>query len=195
MKQALFGNGGHSREVRIQIDSKLPCFVDDIYSTEGTRPLSQFNPEEYSLMIAVADSIERKKIVERLPTNTKYFSWVHPTALIMDENIIIPEGSFIGAYSILTSNITLGKHTILNRSNHIGHDCQIGDFFSAMPGSIISGNVKIGNSVYLGTNSSIREKITITNSVKIGMNSSVVKNIEDPGVYVGTPSKKIKDIE
>jgi UDP-3-O-[3-hydroxymyristoyl] glucosamine N-acyltransferase len=64
-----------------------------------------------------------------------------------------------------------------------------------MPGSIISGNVKIGNSVYLGTNSSIREKITITNSVKIGMNSSVVKNIEDPGVYVGTPSKKIKDIE
>jgi sugar O-acyltransferase (sialic acid O-acetyltransferase NeuD family) len=195
MKQALFGNGGHSREVRIQIGQDLPCFVDDIYTTHETLPISEFNPEEYSLMIAVADSIERKKIVERLPTNTKYFSWVHPTSLIMDKNITIPEGSFIGAYSILTSNITLGKHTILNRSNHIGHDCQIGDFFSAMPGSIVSGNVKIGNSVYLGTNSSIREKIKITNSVKIGMNSAVVKSIEESGVYVGIPCKKIKDVE
>jgi UDP-3-O-[3-hydroxymyristoyl] glucosamine N-acyltransferase len=113
----------------------------------------------------------------------------------MSDDVEIGEGSFIGAYSILTTNIKIGKHALLNRGNHIGHDCEIGDYFSAMPGTIVSGNDKIYDLVYLGTNSSIREKIKITNSVTIGMNSVVVNNIEESGVYVGVPSKKIKDIE
>jgi UDP-3-O-[3-hydroxymyristoyl] glucosamine N-acyltransferase len=44
----------------------------------------------------------------------------------------------------------------------------------------------------MGNNSSIREKLSIHSLTTIGMNSAVVKNIEEPGVYVGCPSKKIK---
>ena len=61
-----------------------------------------------------------------------------------------------------------------------------------MPGAIISGNVNVGDYVYLGTNSSIREKLNITKSVTIGLNSGVVKDISTPGVYAGVPVKKIK---
>ena len=174
MKKALVGYGGHAREVMAQMGVKLTCFVDDQYVVEGTRPLSEFNPTEYALMIAVADSKDRYDIVQRLPKETKYFTWVHPTAIIMDNNIEIGEGSFIGAYSILTTNIKIGKHALLNRGNHIGHDCEVGDYFSAMPGAIVSGNVKIYNNVYMGNNSSIREKITINSSTTIGMNGAVV---------------------
>jgi UDP-3-O-[3-hydroxymyristoyl] glucosamine N-acyltransferase len=70
----------------------------------------------------------------------------------------------------------------------------IGDFFSAMPGSIISGNVEIGDFVYMGNNSSIKEKIKICNNVIIGMNSAVVKHITQQGVYVGVPSKLLKHL-
>ena len=76
--------------------------------------------------------------------------------------------------------------------NQIGHDCVIGDFFSAMPGSIVSGNVNIKDSVYLGNNSCIRENLTIHSDITIGMNGSVIKDITEPGVYVGVPVKKIK---
>lgn len=192
MKRALVGYGGHAREVLSQMGEKLTCFVDDEYVVEGTEPLSKFNPKEYELMIAVANSRDRYDITQKLPKETKYFTWVHPTALIMDNNIKIGEGSFIGAYSILTTNIIIGKHSILNRGNHIGHDCEIGDYFSAMPGAIISGNVKIYDLVYIGNNSSIREKLSIHSMVTIGMNSSVVKHIEGPGIYVGCPAKIIK---
>ena len=192
MKQALVGYGGHAREVMSQMGEKLTCFVDDEYVVEGTEPLSKFDPKEYELMIAVANSRDRYDITQRLPKETKYFTWVHPTALIMDDNIEIGEGSFIGAYSILTTNINIGKHTILNRGNHIGHDCEIGDYFSAMPGAIVSGNVKIYDIVYMGNNSSIKEKLSINSLVTIGMNSAVVKNIEEDGIYVGCPAKKIK---
>jgi sugar O-acyltransferase (sialic acid O-acetyltransferase NeuD family) len=170
----------------------LTFFVDDEYyqGEVNTKSLSLFNPEEYMVMIAIADPKVRFDISQKLPKETKYFTFIHPTALIMD-NVEIGEGSFIGAYSILTTNIKIGKHAILNRGNHIGHDCVIGDYFSAMPGAIVSGNVTIYDLVYMGTNSSIREKLSIHSLSTIGMNSAVVKPIEMSGTYVGCPAKLI----
>jgi sugar O-acyltransferase (sialic acid O-acetyltransferase NeuD family) len=191
MKKALIGYGGHAREVMAQMGVKLTCFVDDKYVVEGTKPISKFNPKKYALMVAVADSKDRFDIVQRLPKETKYFTWIHPTALIMSDDVEICEGSFIGAHSILTTNIKIGKHALLNRGNHIGHDCEIGDYFSAMPGSIVSGNCIIGDLVYIGTNSSVKEKIRINSFTTIGLNAGVIKNIDLPGTYVGTPAKKI----
>jgi len=192
MKLALFGYGGHAREVASQIDQEVIFFVDDEYANDIAKPISQFNPEEYVMMVAVADSRDRFDIVQKLPKETQYFTYIHPTVLIMDGNIELGEGSFIGANSILTTNIKIGKHAILNRGNHIGHDCEIGDYFSTMPGSIISGNCKIYDCVYVGTNASVKEKISIHSFTTIGMNAAVVKDITESGTYVGTPAKKIK---
>lgn len=191
MNRALIGYGGHAREVMVQMNENLVCFVDDKYVVNGVRPLSDFDPSEFEVMVAVANSTQRQEIVKRLPQNTKFFSWIHPTALIMDKNVEIGEGSFVGAYSILTTNIKVGRHALLNRGNQIGHDCVIDDFFSAMPGAIVSGNVSLGECVYMGNNSSIREKLRIHSNTTIGMNSAVVKNIEESGTYVGTPVKKL----
>jgi acetyltransferase EpsM len=192
MKLALFGYGGHAREVAAQIGDQITYFVDDQYASDLLRPISSFDINEFMLMIAVSDTKARHDIVSRLPSNTKYFTFIHPTALIMDTSITIGEGSFIGAYSILTTNIIIGKHAILNRSNHIGHDSIIGDYFSAMPGSIISGNVQISDMVYIGTNSSIKQKLSICSLTTIGSNAAVVNNINIPGVYAGVPARLIK---
>jgi len=189
MKLALFGYGGHAREVAAQMNLDVTFFVDDKYANEVSKPISTFDPEVYQMMVAVADSKDREKIVKKLPENTSYFTFVHPTALLMTKDIEIGIGSFIGAYSILTTNITIGNHAILNRGNQIGHDSKIGDFFSAMPGAVVSGNVILGESVYMGTNSSIREKIQVCSNVIIGSNATVVKNIITSGTYVGVPCK------
>ena len=191
MKLALFGYGGHAREVAAQIKKRVTFFVNDKYANDVAKPISEFNPEEYAMMVAVGDSRARFDIVQSLPKETTYFTYIHPTALIMSEDIKIGEGCFIGAYSILTTNITLGNHAILNRGNQIGHDTKIGDYFSAMPGAIVSGNVTIYSMVYMGTNSSIKEKLSIHSLTTIGSNATVVKHIEEPGVYVGVPAKKL----
>lgn len=190
MKKVLIGNGGHAKEVMAQMGIKLTRFVDDEYVDENTLPLSQFNPKEHIAMVAIANPKDRYDIVQKLPRDTKYFTFIHPTALIMGD-VEIGEGSFIGAYSILTTNIKIGNHAILNRGNHIGHDCLIGSYFSAMPGAIVSGNVRIYDLVYMGNNSSIKEKLFVHSFSTIGMNSAVVKHIEDSGTYVGVPAKKL----
>ena len=193
MKKVLIGNGGHAREVMSQMGCQLDRFVDDQYVDEYALPLSQFDPKKHIAMVAVADSRDRYDIIQRLPKETQFFTFIHPTALLM-EDIEIGEGSFIGAYSILTTNIKIGKHAILNRGNHIGHDCQIGNYFSAMPGAIVSGNCKIYSCVYVGTNASIKEKLSIHSFTTIGSNAAVVKNIEESGIYVGVPAKLKKQI-
>lgn len=193
---ALYGAGGHASEVIAQLKSMnysvARIFVDDQYVTEAFLPISHFNPEEYLMMIPVSNSQARQKMVKKLPKQTEFFSFIHPTALIMDKNTIkLGVGIFIGAYSILTTDIVLGDHAILNRGVHLGHGCRIGDYFSAMPSSVVSGDVKMGNNVYLGTNASVKEKITICDDVTIGMNSPVHHDILESGIYVGDNLRKI----
>ena len=191
MKLALFGNGGHAREVAAQIGKPISFYVDEEYIDEYSKSITEFNPKKELLMIAVANSEIRKEISLRLPNQTKYFTFIHPSAQILSKDIIIGEGSFIGANSILTTNISIGRHALLNRSNQIGHDSKIGDFFSTMPGSIISGNVTIGNCVYLGTNVSINQGINLTSSLTVGSGAVVTKDLPASGTYIGVPAKII----
>ena len=197
MKKGIIGNGGFGREVFHSMSEeeqlKIVFFVEDEFYNENefnTLPLSKFDKDEYEVVIAIGNSAVRKKIVDKLPVETKYFTYIHPSVQIYSNDVIIGEGSIICGGCILTTNIKIGKHSQLNLLSTIGHDTILGDYFTAAPGTKVSGNCKIGNHVYMGTNSSVREKINICDNVTIGLNSGVVKDINEEGIYVGTPTKK-----
>ena len=196
MKKALIGAGGFAREIRAHMgDYTMKCFVDDQYWKENPdhiHPLSQFNPEEYEVLVAIGDPRDRFDMVQKLPSNTKYFTFIHPSAQILGNDVIVEKGSIVCAGCIITTNVKIGKHSHLNLQTTIGHDCEIGDYFTTAPGAKISGNCKIYDCVYIGTNASVRQKIHIHSFSTIGMNAAVVKHIEEPGVYAGIPAKKIK---
>jgi sugar O-acyltransferase (sialic acid O-acetyltransferase NeuD family) len=196
MKRALIGSGGSANEIRgHMLDYNMLCFVDDEYYNEKDKnvlPLSKFDPYEYEILISIGDSYIRKKIVEKLPSETKYFTYIHPSVIILDSGFEIGEGSLICANSIITTNCKIGKHSQLNLSTTISHDCIIGDFFTTAPNVSIAGNCNIGDFVYFGTNSCCKQKIKICSNVNIGLMSGVVKNIDISGTYIGTPCKLIK---
>ena len=199
MKKGIIGAGGFGREVYWSLNpierNNTVFFVDDVYwdnSDDKILPLSLFETNKYEVVVAIADSYHRQRIVESLPKSTKYFTHIHPSAQIHGDDVEIGEGSIICAGTIITTNVKIGKHTHLNLITTIGHDCVIGDYFTTAPGVQISGNETIGNRVYFGTRSCMKQKLTICDDVIIGMNAAVVKNIEEPGTYVGVPSKKIK---
>lgn len=199
MRKAIIGNGGFGREVYGSMSAferiETVFFVDDSYWTDNNSivlPLSKFDPNIYEVIIAIGDPASRYEMVQRLPEQTKYFTYIHPTVQILDTNITIGAGSIICAGTILTTNIKIGKHAHLNLQTTIGHDCEIGDYFTTAPGAKISGNCTIMDRVYVGTNASIKQKISITDSTTIGMNAAVVKNITTSGTYIGVPAKQIK---
>jgi sugar O-acyltransferase (sialic acid O-acetyltransferase NeuD family) len=196
MKRALIGAGGFANEVKAHIgDFTMKCFVDDEYYTLNNNfiyPLSEFDPEEYEVLIAIGDPRDRFDIVQRLPKNTKYFTFIHPSAQILGNDVYIGKGSIVCAGCILTTNIKIGDHAHLNLQTTIGHDCTIGDYFTTSPGAKISGNCRIYDAVYIGTNASIKQNVSIHSFSTIGLNAGVVKNINESGVYAGVPAKKIK---
>lgn len=195
MKKALIGAGGFADEIKAQMNEfDMICFVDDFYYKENNKnilPLSEFNPAEYEVLVAVGDSFLRKDLINRLPKETKYFTFIHSSAQILGNDVEIGEGSVVCAGTIITTNCIIGKHTHLNLHTTIGHDCRIDDYFTTAPGAKISGNNQIGKCVYIGTNASTKQKLKISDNVVVGMNAAVVKDISEPGTYVGVPSRKI----
>jgi sugar O-acyltransferase (sialic acid O-acetyltransferase NeuD family) len=207
-KLCIIGCGGFARETLcyfIELNgndhnnlNNLVCFMekDENFHTENIMGIdvirqSEFNPDSYDVVIAIANPETRKDIVNSLPKTTTYTNIINPNAHI-SKWVDFGLNTIIAPNVVITCNIKLGSHTQLNWNTTIGHDCTIGDFFTTAPGVHISGNCNIGDCVYFGTNASIREKCTITDNVTIGMGAVVLNNINEPGVYVGNPLRKIK---
>lgn len=196
MKKAIIGAGGFGREVRAQIldnnkREDITFFVDDIYAKNDILPLGSFDPNEYEAIVAIGDPISRKNIIDRLPKKTKFFTFIHKSVMLLDNNIDIGEGSIICAGCILTTNIKLGKHSHLNLNTTVGHDCIIDEYFTTAPNVNISGNCTIGKNVYMGTGVSIKQQINICDNTVFGMNCAVIRNIIESGTYIGIPARRI----
>lgn len=199
MKKAIIGAGGFGREVYWSLAPTerlgLVFFVDDLYwdGRDGTvLPMSDFDPSEYEVVVAIGDPEQRRRVVGSLPTGTRFFTHVHESVSILDPNVVIGEGSIVCAGTVITCNVRIGRHAHLNLQSSVGHDVEIGDFFTTAPGARVSGNCRIGDLVYLGTNSAVRERTNVCDGVTVGMQAAVVRDILRPGTYVGVPAKMIQ---
>lgn len=194
----IIGSGGFAREILSIAKCYHPSCV--FFDTDEKPPihktpvlsLKSFNPDKYLAVIAVGDPKLRQKIAsEDLPKNTEYVSLIHPNAKI-GYNVTYGKGTIITANCILTCDIKLGDFAQLNLATTIGHDVTCGDYFTTAPGVHISGNVEMGSRVYFGTNSSTIEKLKISDDVTIGASACVTKSLNQPGIYIGTPARKME---
>ena len=191
-KYAIFGDGGFSREIKSLLRTTYPDIDFDFFvisNDDDYNPLIHGDP-----IIAIGSSKVRKKIVSFLENkfpNLLFPTIIHPTTFI-GENVKIGKGSIITQNSVLTSNIELGDFCHLNLGTTIGHDTIIQDYFTSAPGVNISGNCKINEHVYLGTNSCVIENLSISSNIILGAGSVVTKNLTEPGTYVGVPAKIMK---
>ena len=106
------------------------------------------------------------------------------------------------------NDVEIGPYTVIHRGtidetvisdgckigalNNIGHNCFIGSDTVFAAGAILNGGVHIGKNCWIGSGVTIKHKIRITDNVVLGMGAVVVKDIYEPGIYVGSPAKFIK---
>jgi sugar O-acyltransferase (sialic acid O-acetyltransferase NeuD family) len=201
MRLCIFGAGGFAKEVlwlarRCEYD--VAAFIDrqsgKSYGGIRIEGEDYFDPQQHVAVIGVGNPMLRRKIVNELLAR---FGQVHfptliaPSANLMGNDIILGQGSVVCANCVLTCNIELGEFARLNLATTIGHDVRTGGFFTTAPGVHISGKVKTGDRVYLGTNSSVIESISIASDVVVGAGASVCKNLETSDIYVGVPAKRL----
>jgi sugar O-acyltransferase (sialic acid O-acetyltransferase NeuD family) len=117
---------------------------------------------------------------------------IHPNVLIGKDDVAIGEGAIICAGCLITVNIKIGKHVILNLSCTVGHDTVISDYCSFMPSVNISGEVKLAQCVYVGTGAQIINRADIGEETVVGMGAVVSKSLPAKCTAVGIPAKPIK---
>ena len=209
-KIAVFGAGGFGREVRWLIDEInqkenewefIGYFDDDFshvtkidskYFLGGTDALNQLSTTIY-LVIAIGNPVIKKKIIQKITnTNIHYPTLIHPSVIWGKEHSSIGEGSIICAGNIFTVDYSIGKHVILNLGCTVGHDTIIGDYASFMPSVNISGEVNIGEGVYVGTGAKIINQLEIGAFTVVGAGAVVSKTLPANCTAVGIPAKPIK---
>jgi len=122
----------------------------------------------------------------------------------------IGEDTFVGPFVEIQKDVTIGKSCKIQSHSFICELVTIGDntvvahgvmFINDLfaTGAPAKGNKElwksttIGNNVSLGSNTTILP-VSICDNVVIGAGSVVTKNIVEPGIYIGNPAKKIRNI-
>lgn len=178
-------------------------FFDDTHNEDNTingyrflGNMDRLNKFSEQLHVAVAiGSPKIKRVVLKGISNPNVLFpiLIHPTAIVGNSKYIsIGEGSIITAGCIVTVNVEMGKHVILNLCCTVGHDTVIRDYCSFMPGVNISGEVNIGECVYVGTGAKIINQVHVGQNTIIGAGAVVSKSLPADCTAVGVPAKPIK---
>ena len=203
----IIGASGFGREVAWLIENSdnwnVIGFVDDNkdlenksvndYPVLGTIDFLLNVNEKTNVVVAIGNPRIRKKIVERLQSNTNIsFPNIVDKDVIIDKTVMLGFGNIICKGNILTTNIEIGNFNHINLNCTVGHDVQFNDYITVYPGVNISGNVIINDCVEVGTGTKIIQGKKIVKETVIGAGSVVVKDIIENGTYIGVPAKQMK---
>jgi len=197
------GFGGHARsvaDVACSLGIANLIFVDEnaadgetFYGFPVYKNFPEQLPEGWAAFPASGNNATRLSQIAMLEEwHWPVYTIISATATI-GINTTVGAGTFIGHHSHVGPNTTIGKGCIMNTGSITEHDCNVGDFTHISIGARIAGKTRIGSHCFIGAGSVVIDGIKVTNKVTLGANGCIVKDIDESGVYVGTPARIIKN--
>jgi sugar O-acyltransferase (sialic acid O-acetyltransferase NeuD family) len=203
-KLLIIGASGHGKvvaDIALKINKwQSVVFLDDdesLGTSMGIRAIGKSNKafeliNDYDICIAIGNNAIREKLQNELESKGASLpALIHPTAVI-GEQVNVGTGTVVMAGVVINCCTTIGKGCIINTGSTIDHDNVIGDFTHISPGVHLAGTVKVGQSTWIGIGSIVSNNVNIISGCRLGAGAVVVKDIKDPGTYVGVPVRKVK---
>ena len=141
---------------------------------------------------AIGNPRHKSQIVQDLRSKgARFATGIHPS-VIRSGTVVFGEGAIVAAGNILTTNIVVGKHVILNLACTVGHNSTIGDYSTVNPGVNISGDITLDEGVFIGTGACVLEKLTVGKYAIVGAGAVVTKDLPARVTAFGVPSRIIR---
>lgn len=206
----IFGTSGMAREVGdIAYEvGFLPIFVARdqaemdawLFPAEIILEADVSRYHDIPFVIGIGENQTRKRLAQRYSRELQFSSLIHPSATFgrgQRQIVESRQGVIVGAGVRFTNQIQVGDFCIFNQNVTIAHDVIVEDFVHVAPGSVISGNVHIGQFCWIGAGAVVNQgsskiKLHIGDGTLIGSGSVVIKSCDSNATYVGVPAKKIK---
>lgn len=197
----IIGASGHGKviaDIVLKSGDKVIGFLDDgiekgklIVGFEVLGKISDYkNYSDCEFVIAIGDPHIREKITDIL--NVKWYTAIHPTAVISSLDVEIGEGTVVMANAVINSCAKIGRHCIINTGAIVEHDNILSDYVHLSPNVALAGMVSVGKSTHIGTGACTKQVVNIASNCIIGAGSVIVRDINESGTYVGVPARKIK---
>lgn len=147
--------------------------------------------DDYEIFVGIGNNATRQKIHEMLETfGASSPVLIHPNAVV-GEQVEVGFGTVVMAGVVINCCTSIGKGCIINTGSTVDHDNKVEDFVHISPGVHLAGTVKVGKGSWLGIGSVVSNNVNITSGCNVGAGSVVIKDIIEPGIYVGTPAIKL----
>lgn len=198
----IFGAGGHTRSLinvleRSGID--ILGVFDDSYEP-GTEELISGYPltgkfedadEKMGIVLGIGSNRLREEFFKKYSGRVYRDNIIHPDAII-EKRVTLGQSSHIFARVFLNNEAWVGDNVILNSGCIIEHEAVIGSHTHVSVGSVICGRAKVGDGCFIGAGSVVNDYVTVTSGVTVGSGSVVIRDITEPGTYVGCPVRRVK---
>ncbi|MDK2811708.1 MAG: hypothetical protein PWR27_2417 [Petroclostridium sp.] len=202
-KLIIIGASGHGKVVA-DIARKMNkwqsiAFLDDDESIKISMGLEVIGKtadaftykDEADFFVAIGNNAIREKVQEMLiEEGLNVVSLVHPSAVI-GTDVEVGIGTAVMAGVVINISTRIGKGCIINTSSSLDHDNVLEDYVHVSPGASLAGTVRVRKGSWLGIGSVVSNNVNICSGCKVGAGAVVVKDITEPGTYVGVPVRKI----
>lgn len=147
--------------------------------------------------LAIADSRARESLATRCEADGLEPWSLQAENVVALDDVTVGPGAILSPFSMLTSNIKIGKCFHANIYSYVAHDCVIGDFVTFAPGVKCNGNIVIESHAYIGTGAVLKQgrpgqPLIVGRGAVVGMGAVVTKNVPEGETVVGNPARALR---
>lgn len=193
-KLLVFGASGHAKDI-LDAACLLGYKKFTLVTTDGSSEIisrnalkeTDFNPSDFKdwdCIVAIGNIADRKHFISKY-ASMRQVSIISPSAVV-SRSASIGSGCYVGAFAYIGPDSILAQGCIVNTHAIIGHDSTVGAYSQIGPKVCISGNVKVGESTFIGAgaifnNGSKESPLLVPDFVEIGMGCHITHSIKDRG--------------
>jgi sugar O-acyltransferase (sialic acid O-acetyltransferase NeuD family) len=211
MSLVILGAGGHGK-VCAEIAFSKGCYDSISFSDDGMdrgTQILQWKVGYHDADLLQLDRVTTEFIIgmgqitsgtarERLylwlqNRDIKIATLISSTALV-SPSASIGMGTVVGHMALVQTSASISQNCIINSRALVEHDSSVGNHVHLATGSILNGNTTIGDRCLVGSGAIVNNGIKICSDTIIGAGAVVIEDIDQPGVYVGVPARKISHV-